>query len=790
MKRLKSILKLTFANIRKGKGAFKSIFFLVLLLIFAFSPTVSNDDNLVRGTKDAFSHGEVGDLVITLSEKDYTDDISEALNSNPHVTSWRAYSLIRNIGDYRSGDKTGDMPYRLSPPDGHYRLMKDDLSDFEEDCDTRVPQNGEIFISYGLSQSLKAEKGDPFTVKTCKGEVTFTISGIVEEPIYGSPMIGSEKTYISQEDYDMFLEEYMDEPESPYRYMDHVYMLMINGDGTLTDTELSKELNDECGIVDRSILYITSGEIQKMTMLFSNIGTKILVVFIILLTTIVCISLYNSISTSVRMDYTELGVLKSQGFTTGDIRLVYIFQYAIALIGGALVGVPLSVPLTRYAGKQFIRITGILTYGDVSYGKCVILALGLATVCLLAVTLALHKVGSISPVKAINGGSDDVYFSSLVNSKIRKKGLHFHIALRQITSRINNYVGIIIITALLSFFMIGIAQMIKNIGSDEITGIRDDIRIGAVSYENFEYADMDRVKEYIGKECPDAKVSFLSYCDLMVDDIVYNVSVYDDVGIERSIKPIDGRVPKYDNEILLTDITAEELQKDIGDKVVVKSKESEKEFIVVGRYQTLEETGRTALISYDGASELGCPVDGFTVSSETLKDPKPLIDLLNDEFGDILTADEYKNSTVMETLSGSMDAILNLVIGLIYGVSALFAFFVIYMLCKKEILREKHDLGVFKAEGFGNRSLRFQFSLRFLTISLAGNIIGIVLAYLLTEKMYVLMFRAAGITNFVGDIDPMWVVIPVVVINICFFVFSFLCSGTIKRVDVKELITE
>ena len=59
-----------------------------------------------------------------------------------------------------------------------------------------------------------------------------------------------------------------------------------------------------------------------------------------------------------------------------------------------------------------------------------------------------------------------------------------------------------------------------------------------------------------------------------------------------------------------------------------------------------------------------------------------------------------------------------------------------------------------------------------------------------TEKMYVLMFRAAGITIFVGDIDPVWVVIPVVLINICFFVFSFLCSVTIKRVDVKELITE
>ena len=790
MRNLRSIFKLTAANIKSGKGAFKSVFFLIMIVIFSFSPTVSNNDNVTRQTDEAFGHAEVGDLVITLDEADLTGEIKNCLDGNKHVTSWRADYVIKGNGGFEAGDKKSDNYYRLAVPDGHYRLINDDVTGFEENADTREPEKGEVFISYGLHESMKIGKGDILTLKTYKGDVDLKVSGIMEEPLYGSPLIDSEKMYISKADLEKFEEEYVEPAESPYRMLEKVYIVNVNSDGELSDVDLADELNKESGIINNSSLYITAKELKSATMIFSNIGTKILIVFLILLTAIVAISLYNNISSSVEMDYTELGILKSQGFTSGDIRLSYILQYAIALTGGALLGVPLSIPLTRYAGKAFIRLTGIITFGDVSFGKCIIFALALSLICLLSVFLAVFKVGRISPVKAINGGMDEAYFSSMINVTIRSRAMIFFIALRQITSRIRNYAGVIVITALLSFFMISISQMIENLNSSDILGGVEDTQVAALLFDNFEYGDMDKVRNFIKEKQPDSKLMFQSKCDLMVGKILYNVQVTDELGIETFVKPIDGRAPQYGNEIALTDITAEELGKDIGDKVTVRSDKGEKEYVIVGKYQSLSEFGRTMTISYEGAEELGCPVKNMAVISESMTDPKSFAKSLNDEFGDKMLAKEYESSGITETISGIMDSVLDLVIAVIYGVSSVFALFVIYMICKKEILRERHDLGVFKAVGFGNASLRYQFALRFLTIAVTGSIIGTALAVLLTEKLYVLMFRTAGITNFVGSLDYSKMPLPVAIVIICFFAFAYLCSRSISRVDIKQLITE
>lgn len=790
MRNLRSIFKLAAANIKSGKGAFKSVFFLIMIVIFSFSPTVSNNDNVKRQTDEAFEHAAIGDLVITLQEDDLTDEVKKCLDGNKHVTSWRADYVLKGNGGFKSGEKKSDNYYRLAIPDGHYRLINDDVTGFEENADTRTPGDGEVFISYGLHESMKLNKGDQLTFNTYKGDVSLKVSGIIEEPLYGSPLIDSEKMYISKADFDKFSENYTEPAESPYKLLEKVYIVNVNSDGELSDTDLADELNDECGMINRSSLFITAGEIKSATMIFSNIGTKILLVFLLLLTAIVSISLYNTISSSIQMDYTELGVLKSQGFTTGDIRLTYLLQYAIALAGGALLGVPMSIPLTRYAGKAYIKLTGIVTFGEVSFGKCMIFALGLSLICLIAVFLAVLKVGRISPVKAINGGEDEVYFSSLINAGIRRKGMIFLIALRQITSRIRNYAGVVIITALLSFFMISISQMIENISSSELLGGMNDTRVAALLFDNFEYSDMDKVRNFVEEKQPDSKVFFQSRCDLMAGKIIYNVQVTDETGMGIFVKPIDGRAPKYDNEVALTDITADELGKDIGDKLTLKSDKAEKEYLVVGKYQTLSEFGRTMAISYSGSEDLGCPVKNMAVISEGMSDPEAFAESLNDEFREKMLAKEYEPSGISETISGIMDSVLDLVIAVIYGVSSVFALFVIYMICKKEILREKHDLGVFKAIGFSNASLRYQFALRFLTIAVTGSLIGTLLACLLTEKLYVLMFRAAGITNFVGSLDPSKMPAPLAVVMVSFFVFAYLCSRSISKVDIKDLITE
>ena len=54
---------------------------------------------------------------------------------------------------------------------------------------------------------------------------------------------------------------------------------------------------------------------------------------------------------------------------------------------------------------------------------------------------------------------------------------------------------------------------------------------------------------------------------------------------------IDGRIPKYDNEIIVTEIVADYLGKNIGDTVEITYKDIKKDFLIVGIYQRVNDLG-------------------------------------------------------------------------------------------------------------------------------------------------------------------------------------------------------
>ena len=59
-----------------------------------------------------------------------------------------------------------------------------------------------------------------------------------------------------------------------------------------------------------------------------------------------------------------------------------------------------------------------------------------------------------------------------------------------------------------------------------------------------------------------------------------------------------------------------------------------------------------------------------------------------------------------------------------------------------------------------------------------------------TEKLLGLLLGAIGLTNVVFDFSVAAVIVPVAAITISFFVFAYLAAKKVKRVEVRELVTE
>jgi predicted lysophospholipase L1 biosynthesis ABC-type transport system permease subunit len=126
----------------------------------------------------------------------------------------------------------------------------------------------------------------------------------------------------------------------------------------------------------------------------------------------------------------------------------------------------------------------------------------------------------------------------------------------------------------------------------------------------------------------------------------------------------------------------------------------------------------------------------------------------------------------------------------IYVISAVFALVVVSMMCSKTFVREKIDIGIYKALGFTLGKLRMQFAMRFLMVAFFGIIIGTALSLTLSDKMLSWMLRSMGIARFVIDYRFITVFLHILAVVLSYFLFAYLVVGKTKKVEVRSLITE
>ncbi len=112
------------------------------------------------------------------------------------------------------------------------------------------------------------------------------------------------------------------------------------------------------------------------------------------------------------------------------------------------------------------------------------------------------------------------------------------------------------------------------------------------------------------------------------------------------------------------------------------------------------------------------------------------------------------------------------------------------MVVSKAFIRERTDIGIYKAIGFGTDRLRLGFAVRFMITAFIGAALGAVLGVFASKPVLTIAFRMIGISKIFCDFTTLTIVLPVIFMGIAFFVFAFLMSGRIRKVQIRELVTE
>ena len=779
---MKGIIKLVLADMKYKKGSFIGVAFLMMLIVMSFTGSVSNSDDLMKAINMGFEQADCGDLIVRVYTDMLTEDIHDTIDSNSHVlrTEYKE-TLLMTQKPLVDGEEK-EILMELSAYSGTLLVFNDDFSAF---LDGIQPTEGEIYLPYKMKTLIEKNSEVIFSAAD-DTKFSFTVKGYYEDPMFGTTAVSSNVCVINEADHKTVLEHSSHITDNVRKIMSCSDINIHIADG-FSPYELKKQLNDECSLIDISIYSPTKEDLADNIKVFSNVGTRMAYVYVTLLIVIVIIIMANSISSTIEMDYTSLGILKSQGFSQWQIRMLFVIEYAVSLTIGAISGLILSFPACGALIRLFMRLTGMLTATDISVGKCALLSLGIIIICMVFVFAATAKIGRISPVRAIQGGKDEVYFDSRLNVPIRRKPLSLLIALRQITSNIRNYFGAVSIVTILIFFLVSISAFVGGFDADAIfTGMSGDIEL--TNLGSYSLSDKDKTEDIIHSIDSGATLRMECRHRMNIDGQQVTVSTYSRE--EDYFKAIQGRIPRYYNEIMLTKSVARSVNKQIGDTVTVKYLDTELDFVITGYFQTVSEYGVYAMTTPEGMNKLGfTEINSAFITLSDKSAEKDMIKCLNDSFENV-EAGEMKESETITKYKALIAGLMDIIAYVFYGMSVIFAAVIVIMMTRTAFLRERIDLGIYKAMGMTSSVLRTQFALRFFVLSVTGSVLGGILSVLLTQPMLEFMLRAVGLTDFATGFDVSMLILPSVIVSFGIFAAAYLSSNKIKQIEVRELITE
>ena len=774
------ILTLLKANIRHKKGSFVSVVLLTLIIATSVTTILGIKDSAFQGVYA--SHDMVGtpDLWIEYYAYKLTDDMIREVENNARVKAVNVDEFLTVGKSLMNGNEYTNTAM-LMKADGNTMLLKEDLSGLQEE----VPmlKKGEIYVPQGLLSNVDGEVGQKVTLTTFGGDFEFTVKGVLLDPYFGASVIGWKRYCISEEDYNEIrgkIEKL--EPEETQAI--GKFMEINKADNcSLTRSQFRRQLNKATGVVDLGYGSLTKDMSIYYTTLFPQIISSILLVFLMLLLAIVLIVTVHSITMEIESNFVTFGVLKAQGFGTGKIRALFLAQYLLAELLGAVLGIAISIPLIGALANIFVVIIAVPAVLSVPFAFIAVLLGILFLLSVVAIVIVTVKVQRISPVRAISGAKKEIYFDSRLKAAISRRLLSGSLAFRQFTSAKRRYFGTFIIVGILVFFMMTINVLSHTVSSKSASESMGMVvtEIDVSPMRKLTDKDFSEIEKEIEQSAKIQKRYYYTASYFSFEGEQIMCQTYKD---PRVLPPLKGRAPIYDNEIAVSPILLDEFGLEIGDEVIVGWEGEKEKYLISGTFQIMNDVGRCFVMSQKGAEKLG--YDAWLWGCYSLEDDEEadkIVDSLNKKFADVIEA--RRNQGMMDETYQTVILFMQIII---YVFSLLFSLIVVYMVCAKTFVQERTDIGIYKAIGFTAGKLRLQFAIRFLTAAALGSCLGAAFSYIFTARILELLLYGIGITSFKTTFGVLTFLLPICVISTGFFIFAYLSSAKVKKVEIRELV--
>lgn len=771
------------ANIRQQRASFIGVLILMMIVTCSLCAVMSVWYNANAYEKEEIERIQYGDVTTWMASAEHIEEAKQELLKQKDVASIGIQPAIffqhMTISDMDMEGNVMILPY--APEEYDYHIFNEAQDGWIKQGDIK---EDEVYVPISAIALYETQIGDTLRLQIGSRIQEYRIKGFYEDPIMGSTVMGMKSFLVSDAAYQAIAKEVNEHPQENVIVSGMLHIVQA-ASSELSIAEFQKLINEESSYREEISYTYSKEAIMGFMMVLQNIYSGFLLLFVVVLLVVAMLVLGHSISSSIEQDYVNMGILKAVGFTQKDLRSLQITQYVLAIVIGMLIGLPLSLFVVNIVNQITLTSTGLLIPSTMPVALCLV-ALGIILILLVSFILfKTRRISSITPIKAIRGGKEDVYFKSRVTLPIYQKGLSVFLAIRQLSSSKKQYISACLVSALLVFFLSLMGRMSAWMGEDG-QGLKD--AFASASYDigilcNDEQTHQEAEK-LINSYTP---ITESFYFRNMTGQLNHTDYIMNVISEPERYHILQGRTARYDNEIVITEIVAKEQGIAIGDSVTVGYGGKEAKYIITGINQSANDMGANFSMAQSGYHRLANGKDVF-YTYYVLEDHAKVSEIskaLTDTFHERIAIDD----NVWAGLENSVAA-MNAFEYLMYVIVIFFVLVVIILTGTKLLFKEQHDLGIYKSLGFSSSRLRISFALRFGMIAFLGSVIGSILSAWFTDPLAVSLLRFAGMSSFESHLDIIALFTPGVIVTLLFMMFAYIIAGKIKKVSPNILVGE
>ncbi len=778
---MNKIFNLIKSNIRKDAKQTISFFFIIIfasaLLYIGF--ITAKGYQCLWNTK--VKKLKTPHILAVVESKD-TETIAECLDNTAGVAEYVYTDMIHTVitNEVRGDDNIGDI---LFQPYSDFGVCDNpgmvELSENTYKNAIYLPIVCKYYWDSELDTEFKCTIGDE--------EYTFMVAGFFERMMTGGNGVYRYSMFVNDKDYERI-------SANPTSHNNAAYFIKI--DENEDDARVSVRITKELGKKDINTFNIISSDAEFARMHLPDILSSVLIAFSLIAVVVTLLVINFRISNSIEQDIKNIGVQKAIGYTSIQIKLAVILQFAFVTALASAIGISLTY-LFLPTWEQIIRTEAISVW---EYGVdwlCIAATAGLLTFAAIAVSVfSTRRINELQPVTALRQGLNVHNFRKNHFPLDKSKGSMgillpfkaiFHWGKQSI---------------LLMVMMIAIGFTTAFVIAFGYNVIIDDSRMMNLLSSNHENAtvfitDDDMISEIAAMDEVEKVYRYNSEMTAAIGDYQVILESTDDYSDFRFDGIYEGRAPKYDNEIVISGNIKKHIKAELGEEIEVTCGAYTEKFLIAGFTQTTSSMGWGCYITEEARiNRLHIPLNythlcvalkgGF--GSECVDNTDDFITKLKDKYGEKVIGAINIDFTLYE--DNSLLAMMQGIVFVFAVLILLFVTLIINLIIKTVTVRRQHEFGIQKAIGFTSRQIRGQLGVETMSVSVVGNVIGVILGCCFTNKIVSLIFSGFGVMKADFYVPATVAVVSVIGLAVFIFAITYLVSGNIRKISAYKLICE